>query len=173
MAPSSRVPTSPAKASAGEAGAVVPTPEGCQPVANWASVEDQLGKGTNWPTTGSLPPRTPLVPMTTTRAAASQVVSLTRPLTRPGPRARARCRSGQPRRRGCPESPVRPRRCPAVTGLEGHGLLGGGQLVGVGAVEPVLEDPAAVGGQAGAAPDLEEPDLLVAEPAMAACSSLR
>ena len=85
MAPSSTVPTRPARARAGVAGAVVPTPEGCHPVANWARVEDQLGKGTNWPTAGSLPLRTPLVPMTTTSAAASQVVSLTCPLTRPGP----------------------------------------------------------------------------------------
>jgi hypothetical protein len=47
MAPSSTVPTTPARARAGEAGAVVPTPEGCQPVTNWVSVADQPGKGTN------------------------------------------------------------------------------------------------------------------------------
>ena len=58
------------------AGAVVPTPDGCQPAANWERVAVQLGKGTNWPTTGSLPPRTPRLPMRTTTAATSQVVSL-------------------------------------------------------------------------------------------------
>ena len=71
MAPSSTVPTRPAEARAGEAGAVVPTPEGCQPAPNWERVADQLGKGTNCPTAGSRPVRTPLVPISTTRVATT------------------------------------------------------------------------------------------------------
>ncbi len=59
MAPNRRVPTTPARARAGVAGAVVPTPDGCQPAKNWENVEDQLGKGTNWPTTGQPPAEDP------------------------------------------------------------------------------------------------------------------
>ncbi len=47
------------------------------------------------------------------------------------------------------------------------GVVGGGQLIGVGTVEPVLEDPAAIGGQPGAAGDLELADLLVGQAAVA------
>ena len=83
MAPSSTVPITPARARAGEAGAVVPTPAGCHPAVNWESVAHQPGKGTNWPTTGSPPPSTPLEPTTTTSVATSQVVSLVLPLSRP------------------------------------------------------------------------------------------
>ena len=68
---------------AGAAGAVVPTPEGCQPVKNWHRVDDQEGKGVNWPSAGRRPVTTPREPMTTTRAAATQTASRTRPLTRP------------------------------------------------------------------------------------------
>src|SRR5580700_5804331 len=79
MAPSNTVPTTPARARAGVAGAVVPTPEGCHPVPNWDNVEDQLGKGVNWPTAGRCPVMTPLVPTSTTAAATSHTVVRTRP----------------------------------------------------------------------------------------------
>ena len=83
MAPSSSVPTRPVTRSPGATGAVVPTPEGCHPVANCERVAVQLGKGTNCPTAGSLPVNTPRVPSSTTTPAISHTVTRTRPLKRP------------------------------------------------------------------------------------------
>jgi hypothetical protein len=83
IAPISRVPTSPVRARPGAAGAVVPTPDGCHPAANCESVWDQLGKGTNCPTAGSLPVRMPLVPMSTTTPATTHTVKRTMRPTHP------------------------------------------------------------------------------------------
>lgn len=83
MAPSSTVPTTPARARAGVAGAVVPTPEGCQPAKNCETVEVHDGKGVNWPTAGSWPVRTPREPMTSKSATVSQTARRTLAPTRP------------------------------------------------------------------------------------------
>ena len=67
------------------AGAVVPTPDGCQPAKNWENVEDQLGKGDELAHHRQPPAEDPRLPMRTTTAATSQVVSLVLALTRPRP----------------------------------------------------------------------------------------
>jgi len=83
MAPSSSVPSRPEIPSAGVTGAVVPTPDGCQPPKNWEMVDDQEGNGVNWPTAGRWLVSTPREPMTTSTAAVSQKASLAMPVTRP------------------------------------------------------------------------------------------
>ena len=175
MAPSSTVPTRPARARAGEAGRRRPHAGGVPSGEELGERRaDQLGNGTNWPTTGSRPPRIPRVPMTTISAATSQAVSLVRPdswpppAPPPAPPARPR-RPGRPGRSADSPEDVASSAAPASTdpGRWPVGVVGRGQLVGVGTVEPVLEDPPAVGGQPGAAAHLEQPDLLVAQPAVA------
>ena len=89
IAPMNTVPRIPTSARAGAAGAVDPTPEGCQPEKNWPKVDVHPGNGTNWPTTGNLPPITSLVPMTTISAATSQATSLVDPSSRPRPEVAA------------------------------------------------------------------------------------
>ncbi len=150
MAPSSTVPTTPEMASAGVAGAVVPTPDGCQPVKNWANVDDHDGNGVNCPRAGRRPVSTPREPITTRRPATSHTARRTAP--------RDPARLGLLDARLDLEALVgRP------VGLDRHGR-GRRQFVGVGPVEPELEDPTEVGREPGAPPDLEEADLLVADP---------
>jgi hypothetical protein len=83
MAPTSTVPTPPTRASAGVAGAVVPTPEGCHPPRNWDHTAVQPGNGVNCPMAGRRPPMMPRHPMRRMAAAATQTTVLTRLLTRP------------------------------------------------------------------------------------------
>ncbi len=206
MAPKRTVPTRPDRARAGEAGAVVPTPEGCHPAKNWSQVEDQLGKGTNWPTTGSRPPDDPPRP-DDHHQRSDQPDRESGPAADPAPPVpggdwgdrRDRRDGGGSDRPGsagggnggrspggagngagagaypCSRpSPDRSRPSPdrrpgpdGPDGPDGRQIVDRGQLVSVGAVEPVLEHPSAVGGEPGAASDLEQADLLVAESSVA------
>ena len=76
IAPSRMVPSTPRMAKAGDAGAAVPTPDGCQPVAKRWKTDDQPGSVANWPTAGIPVVNSPLEPIRTTMKATTQAVRM-------------------------------------------------------------------------------------------------
>ena len=102
---------------------------------------------------------TPLVPMSTTRAAASQATSCAAPLTRP--RAEGSVPVPVAARLGVGGAPRRP--SPSTAGSSPGSSAPASAAAASSSAwapwNPVLEDPTAVGGQPGAATDLQGPDL--------------
>jgi hypothetical protein len=86
MDPNKTVPTNPIRPYAGVAGAVVPTPADCHPEKKWCQLADHPRSGANWPTIGSDPKKSSLVPIRTTRAATKEATTRWRPVLR-----KARC----------------------------------------------------------------------------------
>ena len=149
--PARMVPSTAVMASPGAAGAVVPTPDGCQPPKNSEKVDDHDGNGVNCPTAGRRPDSTPRDPITTRSAAMSHTATRTWLDTRP---------ASVDLRPGLQRQTLRGR----AVGLGRH-RGGGRQFVGVGSVEAVLEHATPVGRESGTPPHLEQADLLVAESA--------
>ena len=98
MAPKNTVPVRPASPNAGEAGAVVPTPDDCQPEKKWCQLVDHDGSGASCPTSGNVPKKRSRVPMAMTTRATTSASARCRPVLSGADRTRRPKRSRPARR---------------------------------------------------------------------------
>jgi len=98
MAPKSTVPVSPTSPKAGEAGAVVPTPDDCQPEKKWCQLVPHDGSGASWPISGNVPKKRSRVPSAITRSAMTSATVRWRPVVSGDVRTRRPKRSRPARR---------------------------------------------------------------------------
>ncbi len=98
MAPNKRVPVRPTSPKAGEAGAVVPTPDDCQPEKKWCQLVDHDGNGASCPTSGKVPKKRSRVPMAMTTRAMTSASARCRPVLSGADRTRRPKRSRPARR---------------------------------------------------------------------------
>ena len=172
--PNSTVPTAPSTAKAGVAGAVVPTPAGCQPATKWCQVADpargrartgrsgagrrRTGRGSRTRAPRPRPARPPAGTGGREQPAGGGA-GRSGP-ARTGGRGRPARRSRRPRRRPGPTLPV-------SSGSSDR--VGAGQPASrqgtraVGDLEALVGEPGEVGRQPGAPPQLQPPDLGVGD----------
>ena len=177
MAPKRTVPVRPIRPKAGEAGAVVPTPDDCQPEKKWCQLVDHDGSGASCPTSGSVPKKRSRVPTAMTTNAMTRATVRWRPVLSGADRTRRPKRSRPARRprssnssksasslKAEPTLPVRTAtsRRPAV--LAPAGVPRGGD--GIGCVEALVGEAAEVAREPGAAPHLQPAHLGVREEAV-------